>query len=80
MQKLKWYLKFVRDVLLVERIQTHEFEAFCHDVERLVVSFGAHGHLIGADLEERNITSSTILLRTKKLHRTVLLDKPSSLV
>lgn len=44
------HLEFIGHVLLVERIQADEFEALRHDVERLVVSFRAHGHLVRADL------------------------------
>lgn len=43
-------LEPVWHVLLVERIQTHEFEALGHHVERLVVGFGAQGHLVSANL------------------------------
>lgn len=46
------HLKFIRHILLVERVETHKLEAFCHDVEGLVVSFGANCHLVCADLRQ----------------------------
>lgn len=49
------YLKFIRNILLVERIQAYELEALGDSVEGLVVSFGAQGHLIGADLREGQV-------------------------
>ena len=45
-------LKFIWYILLVERIQAHEFETLGYDVEGLVVSFGAQRHLISADLQK----------------------------
>lgn len=45
------HLKFIRHVLLVERIETDELETLCHHVEGLVVSFRANGHLVSADLK-----------------------------
>lgn len=44
-------LELVRHVLLVEGIQAHEFETLGHHVERLVVGFGAQGHLVSANLQ-----------------------------
>lgn len=45
------YLKFIRHVLLVERIEAHKLETLCHNVERLVVSFRANRHLVSANLQ-----------------------------
>lgn len=39
LNSLMSYLEFVRHVLLVQWIETHEFEALCHNVEGLVVRF-----------------------------------------
>ena len=47
------YLKFIWHILLVERIEPDKLETLCHNVEGLVVSFGAHRRLIGADLQKQ---------------------------
>lgn len=48
-------LKFIRHVLLVERIEADELETLRHNVEGLVVSFGAQSHLICSDLQRQQI-------------------------
>ena len=45
------YLELIRHVLLIEGIEADKLKAFCHHVEQLVVSLGAHRHLVRPDLQ-----------------------------
>lgn len=48
---------------MVERIQAHEFETLGHHVERLVVGFGAQGHLVSANLQGGKWNGSSRIMK-----------------
>ena len=45
------YLKFVRHVLLVERVETNKLETFAENVNRFVQLLGAQGDRVGTHLK-----------------------------
>lgn len=69
-KSVQFYLKFIWHVLLVERVQTYEFETLCHNVEGLVVCLGAQSHLISADLQDK--TQKSIIVSQAVSHLSLL--------